>query len=673
MMIPMVREISQRYRPDGFWFDGDWQIPAVCYCGNCKAAWKQATGKDEPPKDAKDADWSRWAALEQTRLDEYKRKLADAIHQANGNCCYTSNWSWAISQRDPRTAPDFADTLSGDVGAGSSQDALYACRFASLMLAAQEHAPHDVMSAIYPKPIRTLPRMLQEGGLVMSSGSSWFLWVNQLAPEQFSHLRTCYGLVAARREALGRTHSLNPVAVVLSETSWEHGLTSPEPGYFDSSTTRNLAFALQDAYYGVDVVNEQTLREQISHWRMVVLANQRQISRETMAVLRKYVEQGGTLVVTDGSLRSGEQDSPEAVELLGVTRNVWKDQGRQSVDIGGQLVPVGVRWEAVPSGAEVVARLAGRDQPMLTVRSLGKGRVAYLASASFPYPDEDGMVSWLMKNLGLGPMLAVSGEAWDRHLVFSLRRRERQQVVLHVSDLTTFAGGKRIEPDSSHAIDPVQPIPEIVLQLPLGTKPNAVKVVPVTTRVEWEYWNDMLRLVLRDFQTHAAVLLDTAVPDRAQLLSPDAPFPPPRTYETSPVIVSEDFAGTPVGKFPAKPVWSANTDAKINVELRDESSGSLVTGPSIRITETGQVQAGGRDLTKVPLRKWFHLELDFVLGPDPPTYGLTIGQSGKPPERFEKLPYANPEFARCTWLGVVSYATAKTHFYFDNVRLERLP
>ena len=104
-----------------------------------------------------------------------------------------------------------------------------------------------------------------------------------------------------------------------------------------------------------------------------------------------------------------------------------------------------------------------------------------------------------------------------------------------------------------------------------------------------------------------------------------------------------------------------------------KSSGSLVTGPSIRITETGQVQAGRRDLAKVPLRKWFHLELDFVLGSAPPTYGLTIGQSGKPPERFEKLPYANPEFARCTWLGVVSYATAKTHFYVDNIRLERLP
>jgi hypothetical protein len=161
------------------------------------------------------------------------------------------------------------------------------------MLSAQEHTPHDVMSAIYPKPIRTLPRMLQEGGLVMSSGSSWFLWVNRLAPEQFSHLRECYGLVNARREALGRTHSLNPVAVLLSETSWEHGLISPESGYFDSGTPRNLSFALQDAHFGVDVVNERTLREQIGHWRIVVLANQRQASSETLGGARVRVHRQG--------------------------------------------------------------------------------------------------------------------------------------------------------------------------------------------------------------------------------------------------------------------------------------------------------------------------------------------------------------------------------------------
>ena len=731
MMIPMVREIIDRYGPDGFWFDGDWQIPKVCYCENCKAAWKEATGQDEPPKDAGDPDWPQWVQLEQERLDEYKRKLAEAIHAADPDCCYVSNWSWAISHRDPRTAPAFADVLSGDVGAGSSHSALYGLRFASLMLSAQEHTPHDVMSAIYPKKVRTLPRMLQEGGLVMSSGSSWFLWVNQLKPEQFDHLRACCGLVDARREALGRTHSMNAVAVLLSETTWEHGPASPDADYFDGNSPRNWAFALQDACYDVDVVNEQTLREQIGHWRVVIVANQRQVIPETLDVLRQFVERGGTLIVTDGALRPAADDVPEIVDLLGVSRTPRQQTPRQGLAIAQETVPVRVPWKVEPCGAEVLARLANKEAPVLTVRSLGRGQVAYFALAGFPHPDEDGLALWLMKKLGLGPMVSVSGEARDNHLVFSVRRRHKEQLVLHVSDLTTYAAGRRIEPNSSHEIDPIRPIPEIALQFPLTTEPKSVRVVPATTKVHSEHQDGVLRLALRGFHTHAAVMLDTPPPERIDLLPPDTQPAPPRRYATSPLILDETFDQTPPGKFPAKPVWSANADAKtairvardpsspenrvleffdspdaragfvpylviqpsrldrgrarlscrfylepdakVNVELRDTSRGSLVTGPSIRITDEGRVLAAGKELTTVPVGQWFQLELEFGLGFEEPKYRLTILRPGRPVEHFDRLPYADQEFTRCTWLGIVSYATTETRFYVDDLKLERLP
>lgn len=731
IMIPMIREIVARYQPDGFWFDGDWQIPPVCYCANCRAAWKQLSGNDQPPKDSKDPDWPRWATLEQQRLDAYKQKLADAIHRTDPRCCYVSNWSWAISPRDPRTAPDWADVLTGDVGAGSSQNALYACRFACLMLSAQEHTPHDVMSAIYPKKIRTLPRMLQEGSLAISSGSSWFLWVNQLAPEQFAHLRSCYGLVDARREALGRTHSLNPVAVLASETAWQRGLSSPEPGYFDSNAPRNMAFALQDAYYGIDVVNEQTLRDEIARWPILVLANQRQVSPETLAILKPFVERGGTLIVTDGALRADGEDSPQVVELLGLSRQPWTDRARQGLALGDRIMPVQVRSKVALHGAEVVQRLAGRKEAALTVHRLGKGRVAYLALAGFPYPDEDGLALWLMEKLGLGPMVAVSGDARDRHLVFAVRRRSDRQSVLHVTDLTTFAQGKRIEPNSSHEIDPLQTIAQMEIQLPLAVKPDAVKVLPTTTRVQWQWQDGALRLVLRDFQAHAAVVLDAPSPESIGLLPASAPRAAPRTYERTPVILAEDFESTPAGKFPAKAVWSANTDAKtairvtvdpaasgnrvlefldapdaragfvpyvnihpgrldrgrarfsgdfylepdakIHLELRDESMGRLVAGPSVHITEKGAIQAGSKPLTVVPLRQWFHLEMEFALGLDCPGYRLIVTQPGKSPEQFDGLRCANPAFSQCTWLGIVSHATTKTRFCVDNLRLERLP
>jgi hypothetical protein len=730
MMIPMVQEIIERYHPDGFWFDGDWQIPVVCYCANCKAAWKQAVGKEDPPRDAKDPDWPRWVRLEQERLDGYKRKLAEAIHAAAPKCSYVSNWSWAISQRDPRTAPEFADTLSGDVGAGSSRGALYACRTACLMLSAQEHTPHDVMSAIYPKKVRSLPRMLQEGGLVMSSGSSWFLWVNRLTSDQFDHLRTCWRLVDARRDALGRTFSLNPVAVLLSETSWQQGLASPRPGPFDSPTPRNLAFALQDAWYGVDVVNEQTLHERIERYRVVVVANQPQVSPETLSVLTQFTERGGTLLVTDGGLHAGEKDSPGITELLGLSRVVRPAAGRQGLAVGQEAVPVRLGWTIKPHGAEVLARLAGSEAPVLTVRRLGQGKAACLALAGFPYPDEDGLALWLMRKLGIGPMIALSGDARQRHLVCSARRRGRQ-LVLHLSDLTTFVTEKQIEPNSSHEIDPVPPIPEVELQLPLAVRPEAVRAVPAATCVDWQHEQGVLRLVLRNFQTHAAVLIDGVAPNVLGFLPADIPGPPPRRLEIEPLLLFEDFDHDPPDQFPERLFWAGNTDAKtairvvpdpfgaknrvlefvdapdarvgfvpylviqpdrlargrarfscdlclhegakVNIELRDEGDGTRATGPSIQINEMGQVLAAGKHLATMPLDQPFHLAIEFALGLSPPTYELTVGAPGKPPERFENLAYAAPAFSRCTWLGIVSQATTRTRFYVDNVRLERLP
>lgn len=729
--IPLVQEIIGRYEPDGFWFDGDWQIPKVCYCDNCKAAWKAATGVAEPPKETSDPNWQRWVALEQERLDAYKRKLAAAIHDANPDCSYVSNWSWAISHRDPRTAPAWADALSGDVGAGSSRGALYGLRFAALMLSAQEHTPHDVMSAIYPKKVRTLPRMLQEGGLVMSSGANWFLWVNQLAPEQFDHLRACYGLVDSRRKTLGRTQSANPIAVLLSETTWEQGLASEVAGYFDHESPRNWAFALQDAYYGVDVVNEQTLREQINRWRIVVTANQRQVCPGTLDSLRRFVERGGTLIVTDSGLLPADKDLPGIVELLGVARTPVAEPTLAGLMIGETAVPVHLPWVVEPRGAKVLAKDVRTSTPVLTVCSFGQGQVAYLALPGPSYPDEDGLARWLMQKLKLGSMVSVSGEARDSHLVFSIRRRGERQLVLHVSDLTTFVGDQPIEPNSSHEIDPIRPIPEIELQLPISNVPTSVQVVPKETRVEWERKNDTLHLVLRDFQVHAAVVLDVTDAKPLELLPPDTKPAPLRQYASSPVILDENFDTTGIGKFPDKPVWSANADAKtairvardpaspdnrvlefvdapdarqsfipylvmqprrlnrgrakfscrlylesgayVNVEARDSKAGSYATGPSIRIGEDGKVTAAGKTLTTVPTEQWFQLELEFGLAFHEPSYRLKVVQPGEPVEQFDQLPYVDTNFTACTWLGIVSVAAKETHFYVDDVKLEHLP
>ena len=110
------------------------------------------------------------------------------------------------------------------------------------------------------------------------------------------------------------------------------------------------------------------------------------------------------------------------------------------------------------------------------------------------------------------------------------------------------------------------------------TGPKSIKVVPATTHLDWKYEDGLLRLALRNFQTHAAIVLDGTAPAAINLLPPTAPRAIPRTYDRLPLILAEDFESTPVGKFPAHPIWSANVDAKtaIRVAMDPTSAGNRV-------------------------------------------------------------------------------------------------
>jgi hypothetical protein len=414
--IPLIQEIIARYHPDSLWFDGDWSMPLVDYCEQCRAAWKAQTGEAEPPASAKDSQWPRWVQLESERLDRYKQKLAEAIHQADPHTMYTGNWSWAISARDPRRPPPYVDTLSGDVGAGESKGSLYDARFSTLLLSAQEHTPYDIMSAIYPKPVRSMARALQEGGLVMASGGTWFLWLNQVTDAQIDNARRAANFVQQRREALGRSHSLNPVAVLLSETEWAY--QRPVANGFDFRATRALAFALQDAGVAVDVVNESMLLERLPQYRAVFVANQAHISPVVVAAA------GSKLIVLGG------------------------------------------------------------------------------------VPETDGFARDLMKKYGLGPVVQLPAA---NQIAASLRRRG-DQVVLHLTDLTSYKDGQRVEPNSRADIDESHPIEELDLVLASATKPRALHVVPASVEDTWRWEKGRLSMKLRNFQVHAAVVMDMDVP-----------------------------------------------------------------------------------------------------------------------------------------------------------------
>ncbi len=522
IFLPLVELLASRYRPDGVWVDGDHARTPTCYCPGCRAAWKSLTGKDAAPTIPSDADWPRWLAFEQERYDLYRQQMAETIHRVAPGCLYTSNHSWRFKSKDPRDAPLWADTLSGDLSHGA---ALELTRLSSMHLSAVQETPYDIMHYVNAQE-RGLHRVLQQGALAMASGGAWFLWCGGstiVLPEAQDRVRLCAKYARVRQEALGASESLNPVAVLLSENDWQRKTCDGVEGWYDDVNPQNLAMALQDAGYGVDIVSEAILRRQAARYRVVFVMNQKQLASETFQALREQADGGATVVVAGEGLRPrADQDDATVTQWLGAARGKTSVSPRIA-DFGKETVAIRSVVALEARGADILVA-ASDGAPLLTRRPQGKGAVACLALPLFSYPDVDRLAGQIMQRLGFGPAAHIEGAARSEHLIFAFRGKPGQQIV-HVTNLASHADGRRIVPASTESIDREKPLPSVELHLPAITEPGTVRVIPPETKLTGRQWSDgVLRLTLENLDVHAAILIDVATSGPAPLLPAATPL-----------------------------------------------------------------------------------------------------------------------------------------------------
>jgi hypothetical protein len=110
-------------------------------------------------------------------------------------------------------------------------------------------------------------------------------------------------------------------------------------------------------------------------------------------------------------------------------------------------------------------------------------------------------------------------------------------------------------------------------------------------------------------------------------------------------------------------------NALVFTEWRDQKVYPGNVGPSVTFdAPTGNVTAGGKVVTQVPVGQWVHVEIEGVLAQGAPrTYKLTIVAPDQPPQVFKDLAYSGPDFSELHWLGFVSNATVDSFFYLDNI------
>ena len=107
-------------------------------------------------------------------------------------------------------------------------------------------------------------------------------------------------------------------------------------------------------------------------------------------------------------------------------------------------------------------------------------------------------------------------------------------------------------------------------------------------------------------------------------------------------------------------------------EWRDYSGGSYRVGPSVRIEGDGKLLSGGKQIGKVPLSQWLHIEITCGLGDAANgKWTLRYGPLGGELTQLELT--CDPKFRKLDWVGFIADATVAAVFYVDNLKIGPSP
>jgi len=697
VLLPMLREITQRYQPSAFWVDGDHARTQTCYCKNCKFAWKKLSGKTEPPITPADSDWPRWLELQQRRYDEYRIAMAQSVHNIDKNTLYASNHSWHTivgnfwTSQDPRSAPDGIDYYTADLSHGQS---LKQSRVYAMSLSAEEDLPCEIMHSIFSPKI-SLSRIIQQGCVTLSSGAAWNLWLSGTTvtmPEARERAKFCAVFADIRSQALGKTTSLNQTAVLISETSWaEQRIAGVEHAY-KPDIVKNVALALQDSGYTVDIINETILGQRLNNYRTLVIPSQHKINERSMQLIKLFVKNGGALIYCNS----------------------------QQCD------------------------------------TLSGAHIYRCALDGIPYPDTEGLMARYMQAHGHEPEVRIKSATGDfPHLIYAFRKKNNQ-TILHVNDITSYVNHKRVLPDSRDTIDPVFHTRTIQLELALPEKPLAViaacndaheyqwssrvkeikRIFPGSQKVSlpryslthnWE--SGILQLTISNFTAHAAIIIDnqgcaplplpknsspkehlaylhyrdlkTVASDfeseiNGHYFDPLLIFSIPERYAKLITLTEENPADgnssllfknnpeiAPYLYIHTQPIGYKNGTALLSLDLKVSANASATiefrekpnrkthpVGPSIKIKD-GKIYADDRSaLRAIENDKWYKIEIICPLHETASTYSLELTTPDGIREHFKNLAFVSGQtFNSCGWLGIVSSGAKETSIALDNFEL----
>jgi len=327
---------SFRYQPD---------IERACYCIWCKRRFMEEYGY-EMPKEPKWSD-SRWRILWDWRYKvvvERIMQLHDLVKSKAPHMLFMYNshpGGWAgRTNRIVEMARDYVDVVFAECSEADHQPPGFITEMIKLTRAMLGDKPVWASRNyfhLYRTAASTTPLAIRQGlrEAIIAGGSPWLL-VFSISYRQDPGLLNAAAEVFREHkileEYLFNTEPIHYAGIVVSNTTRDHyGRGHPER-YVDE--VRGFYYALVHNHVPVQFIAERDLvdLDKLSKYHVIILANTVCLSSEAVNTLKKYVENGGSIIATYlASTRNGNcirmhefsLKDVLGIELVGVLRQAW--------------------------------------------------------------------------------------------------------------------------------------------------------------------------------------------------------------------------------------------------------------------------------------------------------------------------------------------------------------
>jgi Hypothetical glycosyl hydrolase 6 len=446
------------YGIDGFHLDmvdQGFGAPYGCWCEHCRKRFEAEYGRPMPKDVTWDEDWDRMLEFRYQTSDRFEKMLFAHVKSIRPDASVDFNYhgsppfSWEVGQRPVQHA-DNADFVTGETGQWAFS-ALGVGLNAEFYRAATPGRPYQVamqrgVRMYHDQTTRPLNDMRWELFTLLAHGAFVTMvdktgYDGWLDPVAYDRIGAAFQEARAKREQFGQG-PVYDVGLYFSARTRDWYARDKPAKYFQSFQGAQKACAYEHLTFGV-LFDESVTLERLKAFPVVCLPNTAILSDGEIALFRRYVEEGGQLLVTGQSGqydRMGRpRDEPALAALLGAkvagrleSTDNWirlsaAAKGEHSISPAEAKVLLGkipANWPFLVEGPATVyeptaARTAG--ELMKPYRTLlqreGKQKYEWPLSAEAPVGP-----AVLLNRIGSGRVLTLAGSpdfsvAGERHII----------------------------------------------------------------------------------------------------------------------------------------------------------------------------------------------------------------------------------------------------------------